>query len=310
MNNFSKIKTIKNYINPINFAALRKYSTILSIILHSIFVILILFGLPFAGKKIIDSPHVIVEIMPISKIDNLPTKSSTEQPKKEIDKPKPLAKQAEETPKPQETKKEEPKPQKIIEPVKKEPVIPEKKPTPVEKPKEIVPEKPKVEKKLKDKKQVLPKAPPKEKKILDKNKIDDYESLLKNIDESAQNTNDKKTNTKNHSKIDNQDLSKPLSITTESDIKRQLYGCWSPPSGAKNAKDMTVLVRIKFAPDGSIIEANHIETGIFVGDVFYKAAVSAALRAVWKCSPLQIPKEEYDAWKEIEFNFNPSSMIY
>ena len=101
-----------------------------------------------------------------------------------------------------------------------------------------------------------------------------------------------------------------MSITTENDIKRQLYACWSPPSGAKSAKDMAVVVRIKFGPDGSVVEANHVDHGIFLGNQFYKAAVAAALRAVLKCSPLQIPKNEYEAWKEIEFNFDPSSIIY
>jgi outer membrane biosynthesis protein TonB len=264
-----------------------------SIIFHFVILLIVLIGLPFVGKKIIDSPHVVVEIMPIAKENNLNQKRAEELKPKFKEAPKSSPAPAVPEPKPEEVKpkiaEEKPLPPKPKEEKKQEPLKPVKK----------------AEEKKRDKK-----SKPEEKKILDKKKIDDYESLLKNLSESSEKKNDIDNKSQNHSKINDYDQNKALSITTENAIKRQLYGCWSPPSGAKNAREMAVVVRIKFAPDGSVIEASHVDRGIFTGNHFYNAAVAAALRAVWKCSPLQIPKNEYDNWKEIEFNFDPSSIIY
>ena len=272
-----------------------KPSLIISFILHLALLLLAIIGLPLIGKKIIDSPHVIVEIMPIAPENNLDHKKVEEPKPKEKDAPKSAP------PSPPEPKIEEKKPQEKIEEKPKLAKHEEKKkPEPIKPEKNIV-EKPKEKKLVKEKE---------EKKVLDKKNIDDYESLLKNIKDSSEKKTESTNKSKNYSKINDYDKNKTLSITTENDIKRQLYACWSPPSGAKNAKDMAVVVRIKFAKDGSVVEASHVDHGMFSGNQFYNAAVAAALRAVWKCSPLNIPKNEYENWKEIEFNFDPSSIIY
>lgn len=267
-------------------------SLIISIIFHLGILLLALIGLPYMGKKIIDSPHVVVEIMPIAKDNNLDAK------KVEVAKP-----QTKEAPKAAPTaaasslKLEEPKPRAA-----------EEKLLPLKAKEEKKQEQLQSRKKPEEKKKETQKL--EAKKILDKKKIDDYESLLKSLNDSSEKKNDSENKSKNYSKINDYDQNRALSITTENAIKRQLYGCWSPLSGAKNAKEMAVVVRIKFARDGSVIEAGHVDRGIFIGNQFYSAAVAAALRAVWKCSPLQIPQDDYEKWKEIEFNFDPSSIIY
>jgi outer membrane biosynthesis protein TonB len=276
---------------------LNKSTFFISLIFHIIISIIAIIGLPFFKKQINESPHVIVEIMPISKMDNLPTQSS-DNIKKEKEVPS-----AKTTPDSQNNDQQK---------IKKEET-----PKDTNKANEVViPDKKKLPKKVIEKKEIIQKPENKTKekiepkKILDRKKIENYESLLKTLEEPSEQKTDHKIKSTNYSKLNNQDINKPLSITTENDIKRQLYQCWSPPSGAKNAKDMAVIVRIKFAPDGTVTEANHIDTGFMQGDQFYKAAIAAAIRAVWKCSPLTIPRQEYETWKEIEFNFDPGTMIY
>jgi len=283
MNKISRILANKP-IKEFDQISQDKKTSLISAIAHLIIFILVIVGLPFMGKKLQDSPHVVVEIMPISKVNNLDSKKTeeTKKPEKETPKSPPVAA-------PEKTKEPEKK-----EAVKPEPVKIDTKPEP--KKKEIKPEK--------------KKKPAPEQKVLDKKNIEDYESLLKNINQSSDKKTESKNQSQNHSKINDYDQNKNLSITTENDIKRQLYACWSPPAGAKNVKDMAVIVRIKFASDGTVTEANYVDKGVFAGNQFYKAAVSAALRAVWKCSPLQIPKDEYEYWKEIEFNFDPSAIVY
>ena len=37
--------------------------------------------------------------------------------------------------------------------------------------------------------------------------------------------------------------------------------------------------------------------------------VEATVRAVWKCSPLHVPLEKYDTWKQLLLHFDPSGML-
>jgi hypothetical protein len=44
-------------------------------------------------------------------------------------------------------------------------------------------------------------------------------------------------------------------------------------------------------------------------DRYFRSAAEAAQRAVLKCAPLKLPVEQYEIWKEIKFNFDPSKML-
>ena len=48
-----------------------------------------------------------------------------------------------------------------------------------------------------------------------------------------------------------------------------------------------------------------------IRDRFYRAAAESAMRAVQndKCSPLKLPPDKYDRWKEITLTFDPSKMV-
>jgi outer membrane biosynthesis protein TonB len=281
------IKAIKNQNNDKKSLACH-VSVFFSSALHLVILVISIIGLPFTQKKITDSPHIVVDIMPIAQDNNLDTKKNDAKPLKKKDTPKSGAPSA--PPLPVEDKKRDQVLKKATHP------------KPKEAQKQML--------KNNEKKATATKSIQDKKHILDQQKISDYESLLKNINTQPSQENNSQNQSNNHSKINDYDQNKALSITTENAIKRQLYGCWSPPAGAKNAKNMAVIVSIKFAPDGSVIDAKHVERGVFAGNQFYNAAVAAAIRAVWKCSPLQIPHQEYDRWKEIEFNFDPSAMIY
>lgn len=94
-------------------------------------------------------------------------------------------------------------------------------------------------------------------------------------------------------------------------IRRQIGRCWNPPVGAQNAEDLIVTINIKVDPQGMVREATVVDAPLMGLDRYFQAAAEAARRAVLNvnCQPLQLPAEQYDIWKEIRFNFDPSKML-
>ena len=40
-----------------------------------------------------------------------------------------------------------------------------------------------------------------------------------------------------------------------------------------------------------------------------RAAADAARRAVIRCAPFNAPADKYEAWADVQFNFDPSQMF-
>lgn len=94
-------------------------------------------------------------------------------------------------------------------------------------------------------------------------------------------------------------------------IRAQVAPCWNPPLGGADVRNMTVLLRIRFAKDGKVIGTPEVmsQTAVTSGNATYaRVFAETAKRAVIRCSPLKLPADLYDAWREIEFNFDPSEM--
>ena len=57
--------------------------------------------------------------------------------------------------------------------------------------------------------------------------------------------------------------------------------------------------------------ADVVDKGRMSSDRFYRAAAESALRAVQntRCSPLKLPVDKYERWKEMTLRFDPSQMV-
>lgn len=263
-----------------------------SVAFHLLLLLLLIFGLPSLLKN--EPPpepvSITVELLPMSNVSNVkPTdgaqaeKPKPEEPKKEAEqkKPAPPVKTAEATPPP-------PKP---------EPAI-------VPKPAEIKKPEPKKEEK---------KEPTK------KPKEEDLDAILKAVKDTAQKEktdkkpDDKKdTATTNKAISNHYDASLPMSMSEKDAIMSQLAHCWSPPAGAKNAKDLVVVVNAEFSADGSYIKSEIAaeSRSRYASDSFFRSAADAALRAVRQCSPLKnLPPEKYENWKTMDLYFDPQYML-
>jgi outer membrane biosynthesis protein TonB len=268
-------------------------SILISIILHILLFIILIVGLPTTSNKLPETKEIVVEIMQIKAKTNLAEKKSEEnkkEPEKEVKTSNPIEKQ------PESNLETKPKDHSELNPIIIPPLKIEEPKKEIEKPKKEELKKPEPQPKekkeiKKEKKQDIKKKEKKEPEKPSKQKKDNFDSLLKSLEKSV---SKKKVENKsnNYTKDTNQETPKELSISLQDDIKRQLVSCWSPPAGAKDLKDLAVVIEIKLSPDGVVTEAKQVNSDLFNNNPYYKSAVNAATRAVWKCSPLKnLPKK-------------------
>ena len=92
-------------------------------------------------------------------------------------------------------------------------------------------------------------------------------------------------------------------------FRTQMRRCWNPPSGARNAEDLIVQVRVSLAPNGMISAGPKVMNRAQLGDPFFRAAAESVLRAIRRCQPFEMPPEKYAAWRDIELKFDPGKML-
>ena len=269
----------------------RQKGLVYSVAFHLLLLLLMIFGLPSLLKN--EPPPepaaITVELLPMSNVSNV----------------KPIDGAQAEKPKPEEPKKE-PEQKKPAPPVKTAeatPPPPKPEPAPTPKPAEIKKPEPKKEEK---------KEPPKPKQ-------EDLEAVLKAVKDTAQKEKtdkkpeDKKTTATANKAISNHyDASLPMSLSEKDAIMSQLAKCWHPLDGAKNAKNLVVVIDAEFNADGSYIKENiaNESLGRYNSDSFFRSAADAALRAVRECSPLKnLPAEKYETWKIMELHFDPKELF-
>ena len=94
-------------------------------------------------------------------------------------------------------------------------------------------------------------------------------------------------------------------------IRAQVAPCWNPPTGGRDVRRMTVVVRVNYSRDGRVIglPVADTPTGQTAANADYaRAFAETARRAVLRCQPLKLPAELYDLWGSVEINFDPEEM--
>ena len=286
-----------------------------SIFLHTVVIVIGVFGLPEIRRTSIarDIP-MVVDVVPTALTTNLP--STSEEPKKplkkKIKKPVNL---------PMTEEKNALRPTRRIEKervVVPEPSLPKPKARPIKKP---IPKLKVPENLAKVKPRRKPKPP------------DRFAMVLKNLEKDFRKPIPKKKETakKKKSKPENDllaRLSKSLSKrTTEFDlskrvtmsernaminlVKRKMEPCWNFQAGSKKAQDIIVAIAVKLRPDGYVMGASITNRSDLNSDPFKLAAGESALRAVLNpsCQPYNLPVNKYDVWKDLKLTFNPREML-
>ena len=95
-------------------------------------------------------------------------------------------------------------------------------------------------------------------------------------------------------------------------VRQQIVPCWNIPGGLKDAQKMKISIRIRLKRDGSLLGLPRVvDTVRFRNDELFKVMAESAVRALLNptCSPLRLPHGDYDIWKDITFNFDPSESL-
>ncbi|MBT5810291.1 MAG: energy transducer TonB [Rhodospirillaceae bacterium] len=198
-----------------------------------------------------------------------------------------------------------------------------KKPAPKPKPKPVVakkkPEPPK-------KSRPRPKVKPKPKNKAKPKPKDDFASVLKTVEKLkprpvAQKVVKKKKKDETLAQIAQVLKRKPETRrprigenvpSSELDlVRRQIAPCWFLPAGARDAKEMVVVIRTVVNPDGRVREAKIDASGFQMANPFYRAMAESALRAVKnpECQPFKLPLEKYNEWQVMVLTFRPGEML-
>jgi hypothetical protein len=97
-----------------------------------------------------------------------------------------------------------------------------------------------------------------------------------------------------------------LGVSDIDRLRNHIRDCWSPPPGASGADALIVDIIVRLDEDAQVQGVEVVDKARLRSDATFKAAAQAAQRAMFDCSPLPLPSDEYDTWKELEFEFNPS----
>ena len=103
----------------------------------------------------------------------------------------------------------------------------------------------------------------------------------------------------------------PTMTISEIDLLRQqLHGCLNLNVGIANLKEIKPVIYIEVNPDRTV-KSSKVVNKEKLNDPSFRTAAEAAMRAVNNpdCSPLLLPEDKYEQWKEINFTFDFSWMF-
>lgn len=277
-----------------------KKALMISIALHLVIFLLIIFGLPHFKTE----PE-LVEPVPIELVANIGELTTTNKPP--VDAPKPKEEKPPEPPKKVEEQKKPPEPKKA------EPTPPEEdtlKEPPKEEPKKVE----KLDEKAKKKVEKKP-EPKKDKPKPKKTEQNDFDSLLKDLtptEKQQPDTDqvDKKmtepTPAPNVSRFSN-----VLSMSEMDALRQQLSQCWSVMAGAANAEDQVVELSVTVNENMMVEKAEIVDQGKYGSNPFFRAAADSAKRALRNplCTPLRLPPDKYSQWHQMTIVFDPKEMF-
>lgn len=98
-----------------------------------------------------------------------------------------------------------------------------------------------------------------------------------------------------------------LTLSEQDALRAQINRCWNPPIGLANAEEIVVSIIFSLAPDGTVASIDDMRVP-GVGQIF-DASADAARRAIIMCQPYTLPPDKYEAWKEVQVNFDPRNLF-
>ena len=265
-------------------------SILLSLIFHSVMIVITAMTLPFMKRMPIDLPPILtVDLIQITDKTSIPFAAKAAKTLEEIKKKEEERLVSEQAP-PSEKKKEKPDRIPLPEDLNKEKKqIIKKKQNPEEVEEQIRQASEFEKKELFDPNQIAA--------LIDKSKEETAETLKKSekLTQSSVKTS----------------FATGLTLSQEDALKAQIFGCWSLPLGLPYHKNLLVRIKLKLKPDGTVLRSEILDHARMnqPGQGFYKVLAESALRAVRICQPLRVPPTGYEKWKDLQLNFDANEML-
>ena len=265
-------------------------SIFLSLVFHSVMIVLTAISLPFMLRAPVDLPPILsVELIQITDKTSIPFAAKAAKTLEEIKKKKEERVVSEQAP-PAEKKKE--------------------KPDRIPLPEDLNKEKKQIVKKKQNPEEV--KEQIRQVSEFEKKEIFDPNQIAALIDKSKENTAEtlKKNKKLTQSNIQTS-FTNALTLSQEDALKAQIFGCWSLPLGLPYQENLMVRIKLKLKPDGSVVRSEILDHARMntPGQGFYKVLAESALRAIRICQPLRVPPTGYEKWKDLQLNFDANEML-
>ena len=89
-------------------------------------------------------------------------------------------------------------------------------------------------------------------------------------------------------------------------ISSQIYPHWAVPSGIKDAENFVIEIKVNLKDNGEVIPSSVeiLDQQRYKSDHIFRAAADSARRAILEASPLSIPRDKIDMFREFIFRFN------
>jgi len=88
-------------------------------------------------------------------------------------------------------------------------------------------------------------------------------------------------------------------------IMDRILRFWDVPAGARTAGTLVVMIKVSVLPDGTVTAAEIAFDPEMMLNPYYLATADSARRAVRAASPLPIPADKYDQFKDFQLAFKP-----
>jgi len=103
-----------------------------------------------------------------------------------------------------------------------------------------------------------------------------------------------------------------LSISEIDLLRQQLSSCWNAPAGAVIERGMQVTISAKVLQNMKVSSnsVRIVDTNIAKSNPFYGPITDSAMRTLLnpECTPLKLPKDKYNLWKNLTITFDYSIM--
>lgn len=96
-------------------------------------------------------------------------------------------------------------------------------------------------------------------------------------------------------------------VRIEQLLYNQIYPCWDGVSDQPEPDRLNVSMRLELDAEGNLVDVELVRPSRPpIGDRSMSLAIERALRAVRKCQPYRLPRDDFELWKTPNINLGPA----